>query len=199
MSKTYRLHKNRGGHNKIDLTDKKFGNLLVLEDSGKRKSRRPIWKCRCDCGNDVEILGKYLLNGDTKSCGCLTKGNAHNRTGYKLLGGSYWYHVKSNAKRRGIPFTISAEYCYNLLLKQSNKCILSGLDIALVENYRDDGINQTASLDRKDNTKGYEEGNVQWVHKKINIMKNTQTDQEFLQLCVTVVKFNNLVCPRMDA
>jgi len=40
-----------------------------------------------------------------------------------------------------------------------------------------------ASLDRIDNNKGYIEGNVQWVIKKINYMKNTLSEKNFINLC----------------
>lgn len=36
-------HTNRGGQNYIDLTGHRFGKLEVLSDTGRRKSRRPIW------------------------------------------------------------------------------------------------------------------------------------------------------------
>lgn len=180
-------HKNRGGHNKIELTGKRFGKLIVLSDTGRRKSKRPIWKCKCDCGKEVEVLGKYLLVGDTKSCGCYNKGNAHNRTGFKQLGGSYFSHVKINAKRRGIPFEITAKEAYNLLENQGFKCVLTDEPINLVWNYHDDGKKQTASLDRIDNTKGYSKNNIQWVHKKINIMRNALDLSEFKVWCSKVV------------
>ena len=53
------------------MTGKRFYKLLVLEDTGKRKDRHVIWKCKCDCGNIYEVSSKYLLNGETGSCGCL--------------------------------------------------------------------------------------------------------------------------------
>ena len=180
-------HKNRGGHNKIDLKDREFENLTVIRDTGKRKSRRPIWLCKCKCGQEVEILGKYLLNGDTKSCGCLVKGNAHNRTGYKSLGGTFWYTIKAGAEIRGIPFLITAEQAYNLYINQDKKCALTGVDILLVENYRDDYLLNTASLDRIDSNKGYTIDNIQWVHKIINIMKNKLSMEEFREWCQKVV------------
>jgi hypothetical protein len=48
----------------------------------------------------------------------------------------------------------------------------------------------TASLDRIDSSKGYVEGNVQWVHKRINIMKNDLSDSEFIEWCRVVSKNN---------
>lgn len=64
----------------VDLTGKKFRRLTVIkrvEDhimpSGEKRSR---WLCRCDCGNEITIMGKNLTkkNG-TKSCGCYVKEN----------------------------------------------------------------------------------------------------------------------------
>ena len=61
----------------IDLTNKRFGKLLVLERDYnyqiKNNFNKPYWKCQCDCGNIVTILGKSLREGSTKSCGCLQK------------------------------------------------------------------------------------------------------------------------------
>ncbi len=31
-----------------------------------------IWHCKCDCGKEIDISGKYLRGGKTQSCGCLT-------------------------------------------------------------------------------------------------------------------------------
>lgn len=50
------------------LIGKKFGKLLVIEKSQKQK--RTSWICQCDCGNKKEVIGTYLKNGNTKSCGC---------------------------------------------------------------------------------------------------------------------------------
>lgn len=39
----------------------RFGKLVVLQDSGKRKSNRGvIWTCKCDCGNVCDIAGTSL-------------------------------------------------------------------------------------------------------------------------------------------
>ena len=55
---------------KIDLTGKRFGRLLVIEDTGKRSGSAVIWKCRCDCGRTVEIPARNMLHCGTVSCGC---------------------------------------------------------------------------------------------------------------------------------
>lgn len=57
---------------KIDLSNKKFGRLFVIKDTGKRSpSKKIIYLCKCDCGKTVEVTGYSLKKGDTKSCGCL--------------------------------------------------------------------------------------------------------------------------------
>ena len=57
----------------IDLTGKRFGKLEIIKFAGKNKWGKSKWLCKCDCGNKVEIVGSYLIKGDTKSCGCLKR------------------------------------------------------------------------------------------------------------------------------
>lgn len=56
----------------IDLTNRKFGRLLVL---GPQIRRRKLihWLCRCDCGVEKWICGQTLRIGSTKSCGCFQR------------------------------------------------------------------------------------------------------------------------------
>lgn len=57
----------------INIGDK-FDRLIVLEEMKQRsKDGRKVYKCKCICGNVVNIRSKELLNGDTRSCGCLQK------------------------------------------------------------------------------------------------------------------------------
>ena len=56
------------------LKGKRFGRLVVLEATNKRKNRSVVWKCLCRCGKTVEVARKHLQRGrHTKSCGCLTR------------------------------------------------------------------------------------------------------------------------------
>ena len=54
-----------------DITGKKFGRLMVIKPTKRRRQRTVVWKCSCNCGNIVFVKGTSLRNGDTKSCGCL--------------------------------------------------------------------------------------------------------------------------------
>jgi len=51
-----------------------YGRLTVIEAIDKRSSdRNVVWRCKCSCGNIVEIDGHSLRSGNTKSCGCLQR------------------------------------------------------------------------------------------------------------------------------
>lgn len=50
---------------------KKYGQLTIIKDSGKRTSRgQRIVLCQCDCGNFAEVIFSKLSSGHTKTCGC---------------------------------------------------------------------------------------------------------------------------------
>lgn len=56
---------------KIDLTGEKFGHLTAISSRRERKgnSAKTYWKCKCDCGNIIEIRMERLRNGVVKDCG----------------------------------------------------------------------------------------------------------------------------------
>ena len=49
----------------------RFGRLVAVEPTEKRKYGTVVWKCKCDCGNTKEVCTTYLNAGYTRSCGCL--------------------------------------------------------------------------------------------------------------------------------
>lgn len=52
-----------------DLTGMEFGRWLVLRRTSRIKGKIS-WVCRCSCGVEREVIGKYLTGGITRSCGC---------------------------------------------------------------------------------------------------------------------------------
>jgi hypothetical protein len=56
-----------------DLSDKRFGRLVVLNRAGTAKYKQSTWNCVCDCGTKKVIASQALLQGLTQSCGCLHK------------------------------------------------------------------------------------------------------------------------------
>lgn len=73
---------------KRDLTGQKFGRLTVLYELPERKNGKVQWHCRCDCGNEKDIISTSLTSGHTQSCGCLQKDktSAANKKNIDLTG-----------------------------------------------------------------------------------------------------------------
>jgi hypothetical protein len=186
----------------VDLTGQVFSRLTVLRLSGSSRGGSKLWECNCSCGNICHVSTRHLnrKNCKIKSCGCLKKernllkGKYHpDFKGYEGITSSFWTsHIIRSAKgdfktnRKETPLEIDIKYGWDLYLKQDKKCALSGLIIRFPEKHTD--TTQTCSLDRIDSSKGYIPGNVQWVHKHINIMKNKFSQEHFIEMCKLVAK-----------
>lgn len=151
--------------------------------------------CNCDCGGSKDVFVNALTQHRTGSCGCdksryeKTSGSKNYRfKGYEEIRAGFWNGYKESARVRKIPFEITMKYAWGLYEAQGRKCTLSGVPIGFGPN-RQNSLT-TASLDRLDNSKGYVEGNVQWVHKVVNIMRNVLSIPEFLVWCEKIARRN---------
>lgn len=188
--------KSNNNYSRKDITGERFGRLVAIKridgyytKTNKRKEKyRSAWLCKCDCGNEKIVALSSLTCGNTKSCGCLFKEKVYK--GYKDLGGQQWSRIKHQAKMRNLNVDITIKDAWELFEKQDRKCALSGLPIELKSNYKGVESNNTASLDRIDNSNGYTIDNVQWVHKIINIMRNRLSVDEFIMYCRKVSEYN---------
>lgn len=171
-----------------DIIGKKYNRLIVLDFEFK-KNGFAYYKCRCECG-EIRIVSKIsILEGKTKSCGCIARGkSSKNWKGYGDIGKFYVNRVKSNAKKRKIEFNITIEYMWELFLYQDKKCAITKLELKF--DSKSNNGDGTASLDRIDSSKGYVEGNVQWVHKDINFMKRNYDQDRFIKMCKLVAQNN---------
>lgn len=149
--------------------------------------------CRCVCGVEKEVVTSTLIAKRTVSCGCIKKrapklggSGSPNFKGHGEIRAHFWNGYKRGARDREIVFELTMEYAWNLFEKQGRRCALSGIDLVFGSNTSN--ANTTASLDRLDNAKGYVEGNVQWVHKRVNVMRNTLTVEEFVSLCQKIAE-----------
>ena len=61
----------QGQKRKLNLLNHTFGHLTVIEETTQRKNGQIVWKCKCKCGNTCFITSANLINGFTKSCGCI--------------------------------------------------------------------------------------------------------------------------------
>lgn len=178
----------------IDLTGKDFVNLHVekfIESRQVRERKRRIYLCKCTrCGNFKEISGDDLTRKAVKSCGCLRERRGSENPKWKGFGeisGEFWSLIKDNYKktnkfyprRKNIEFDLTIEEAWGLFIKQNRCCALSGVVINF-------GINKTASLDRINSFEGYHLSNVQWIHKDLNIMKQSYSQDIFIEWCKRV-------------
>ena len=178
----------------IDLKGAEFGNWIVLGRSDKSFRGNTYWYCLCKCGKKKDVLGDTLRRGSSRSCGCIPRARGirhHNRTGYKGITGDFWDYIKRQAISRGLEFSITIEQAWNILEKQQFKCALSGIAIDLPKDSYSKKESST-SLDRIDSSKGYTIDNIQWLDKRVNIMKNKFDQREFIQLCQTIGEYSGI-------
>lgn len=164
----------------------KYGKWTIvtgkIQHSNKRKEAQVL--AECDCGKKSWIWTLHLYRGNSKSCGCSNhdrSGSNHVQfTGHGVVSGDTLRILRGRAAARGHSVNISAKDLDDKLIEQKFKCALTGLPIH--------PKNKSASIDRIDSLKEYSSDNIQWVDKRINIMKNGYSQKLFIKLCHMVAK-----------
>ena len=175
-----------------DISGQRFGKLIAL-NYVETINRTRRYLCQCDCGNQKVLMRKLLVRGDTTSCGCewiRSNSKHHSWKGYEDMPLEFFTNIRRGAESRNLEFDIKIEDIYNLLISQNRKCALSGLDLKFSKTRKNRTLQTTCSLDRIDSSRGYVNGNIQWVHKRINIMKNKLLDKDFIYFCLMVSNKN---------
>lgn len=170
----YKFHKRR----RVVKGDR-FGKLVVQDPYfSNDEFGHPVCLCVCDCGTqNVKVVRGSLLNQCTRSCGCLRPNQSPE---HDYISKYTWKNIRQGAKARNIKLLVTIQQIWELFEKQDGVCALSGLPII---------INETASLDRIDSTKDYTIDNIQWVHKHINMAKQSYPQEYFIKLCKLVAGY----------
>lgn len=171
-----------------ELEGKRFGKLVVLGRSENSRNGHTRWNVRCDCGIEKTVFGTHIIRGNSTTCGsCHLKEKSRNFQGVGDLPKTYYSSLKRGADggkgRNPIEFDVTIEYLWEEFERQNGKCALSGLPI--------DFRSKTASCDRIDSSAGYIKGNIQWLHKDVNMMKRHYTEDYFKTLCKLVAESAN--------
>jgi len=171
-------------HQIIDLTNQKFNQWTVLNRGPNSSTRQARWLCRCNCGRTQLVQSCHLKNGSSTRCKGCSKFQGHGQISL-----SYWNKIIIDAAKRKYDVAVTIEEAWSKFLGQEQKCALTGQRLVFARNYQTDL--QTASLDRIDSSQGYVIGNIQWVHKDINMFKGSLTEDRFIELCKLVTTYQS--------
>lgn len=159
-----------------DLTNMRFGRLTVLKSIGVNKYGNHIWECKCDCGNLHTVNSAKLIQGKTKSCGCLKK-----EQGIKQL---EKHGITTGGKPRTfIIWNGMKARCYNPKSVSYKNYGAKGIKMCeewlSFENFHNwaisHGYADDLQIDRIDNSKGYSPDNCRWVSVTENMRNQTKT------------------------
>ena len=146
----------------------RFGRLTVIDRAkdyiSPKGCHRPMWLCRCDCGNEIVTDTTKLKSKHTQSCGCLKNGKTSER---------FKKHGKSRTKAHNEWVGIK-QRCLN------TRCFdykdYGGRGITVCDRWRDSFVSfyedvsklphfgeNGYSLDRIDTNGNYEPNNVRWA------------------------------------
>lgn len=148
-----------------DVTGEVFERLTAIKRVGSNAHKKSLWLFKCSCGSDkITVLGD-VTSGRIKSCGCLhdesskisgTANKIHGMHGSKeyicfrsMMNRCYSPKFSAYANYGGIGITVAAELQTFVNF------------IQYMGKHPDDGKKYT--LDRLDNSIGYEIGNLRWA------------------------------------
>lgn len=167
---------------KLDLVNKRFGKLVVLNETKRRKNYL-LRLCLCDCGQKKWITTSSLISGNTKSCGCW---------GGKLEFGlaarnQVLFHYKFNAKRRNLLWKLTSVQ-FDILT--AGQCFFCGRSARKVFKSRgNNGEFVYNGIDRLDNNKGYIFKNCVSCCEICNKAKNNLPLSDFLAWIQDLTKY----------
>ncbi len=166
------------GKSICDSCGKEFEKPLTEIRRSEKYKRRHFCSRTC--------AGKHNIKnfGDNRSTYDISK-HANNRiTNYT----KFKYHYR-NILKRNQEIDITIEDLKNQWDNQNGICFFTGVELEL-SSYTKIKKNPiySASLDRIDSNKGYVKGNIRWVSRAINWMKNDMTDQMVNQLIDIIIE-----------
>ena len=160
-----------------DLTGLPFGYYTAIRQDGCNSKGVPYWLCRCRCGNERRVLVYHLLDGSTKSCGCLQREQIASLNKTHGCAQKTWYAVYSSMMRRcghleGAPERDLRNYRDRAITvcELWQKSPLAFGDWLFAH-----GWHKGLQIDRIDNDKGYSPENCRVVTPKENTNNRKNT------------------------
>lgn len=173
----------------------RFGKLVILEEIGVNKWKKPIVKCICDCGQYFEcVLGNIRFRNihQCNSCRYIFHKTAEkSKAGFNILKIRY----KNNAKSRNLDFDLSDEQFKKLTTSNCFYCnqVPSMHTRNSNVKYKNEGIAEFGNyiyngIDRIDSDLGYTIENCVPCCGICNIAKSNYKQDEFLEWIKRVYK-----------
>lgn len=113
---------------KIDEIGNRYGRLEVISEAERHPTHGwARWECLCTCGNTTVVVGSFLRNGNTNSCGCYQR-EASSRSN-KKHGLSYDRRMKAiyeagrRARLRGAKGSYTQTDIETIYEKQKGLCL----------------------------------------------------------------------------
>ena len=153
-----------------DLTGRQFGRLTVKELHGHKPVR---WLCECSCGNTSIVEASHFWNGNTQSCGCLSRDLASERARARARHGMWktkeyltWIEMRARCNNPR-----HARYNCNGAMGVQ---VCEQWQLSFEQFLADMGAKPTNSvLIRRDPTQGYSSGNCFWgTRSQLRSQKN---------------------------
>jgi hypothetical protein len=133
----------------------RFGRLIVTAPELPRGGRT-MFRCVCDCGAERVVRSVHLRSGHTASCGCGREKHGHTSNGKTSRAYLAWTNMRQRCENERSP-----EYPnYG-----ARGVVVCERWRASFQNFLSDvgEPSEGLSLDRIDNSRGYEPGNVRWA------------------------------------
>lgn len=138
----------------------RYGKLTVVCDAGKNKHGQPLWRLLCDCGTECVKISSAVRTGHTKSCGCQKNAGSANRRHGKRRSKEYtaWCNMHNRCYNKNNPHYKNYGFRGILVAKEWH-------DFKSFYDHIGDAPSREYTLDRIDNSRGYEPGNVRWAKR----------------------------------
>ena len=173
----------------VDLTGRRFGRWTVVAFAS-RENRKTLWRCRCNCGTERDVMALTLTRKTraSESCGCLARELSRGRAPSLTHGLSrtreyrIWKGMKNRCENERTPdyerygargITVCDRW-------QDFEAFIADMGPAPTDLY---------TIDRRDNALGYSAENCRWATQAQQQRNRTnnkidETDAEWIRWAV---------------